>query len=117
MSDNSKHSNDRNNAGTIGSEGGVEKEGKGSFHKFTENLKEPEAPNVRGIRENEENHAVGSAGQRTPEGGYKENEADPNQPGYKNSQGKDLVYPKNGPNHADNLGGTSQKEVDDANNL
>lgn len=79
--------NSRNNNGTIGGAGGVEREPKGSFHKMIERLKVPEA-NERGIRENEENHMLGD--QKYSGGAYAENEIDPNKPGSRNPEGKDI---------------------------
>ncbi len=104
--------NSRNNNGTIGGAGGVEKEPKGSFHKMIERLKVPEA-NERGVRENEENHMLGD--QKYGGGAYAENETDPNKPGSQNPEGKDIQYPKEGYNHLDNPGGTSEEELDNNN--
>lgn len=101
--------NSRNNNGTIGGAGGVEKEPKGSFHEMTERVKVPEA-NERGIRENEENHALGD--QKYEGGAYAENEIDPNKPGSQNPDGKNIRYPKEGYNHVENAGGTSEEELD-----
>ncbi len=67
--------NSRNNNGTIGGAGGVEREPKGSLHEMVERAKVPEA-NERGIRENEENHMIGK--QKYGNGSYAENEIDPN---------------------------------------
>ena len=104
--------NSRNNNGTIGGVGGVKREPKGSFHKMTELAKTPEA-NERGIRENEENHMLG--GQKYGGGAYAENEIDPNKPGSRNAEGKNIRYPKEGYNHIDNPGGTSEEELDENN--
>lgn len=104
--------NSRNNNGTIGGAGGVEKETKGSFHEMTERAKVPEA-NERGIRENEENHMIGD--QKYEGGAYAENEIDPNKPGSQNPDGKNIQYPKEGYNHLDNPGGTSEEELDENN--
>lgn len=104
--------NSRNNNGTLGGAGGTDKEPKGSFHEMTERAKVPEA-NERGIRENEENHMVGD--QKDEGGGYAENEIDPNKPGSQNSVGKEIRYPKEGYNHVDNPGGTSEEELDNNN--
>jgi hypothetical protein len=71
----SNSDNSRNNNGTIGSVGGVEREPRGSFHEMIERLKVQEA-NVRGIRENEENHMVGD--QKYQGGSYAPDEVDPN---------------------------------------
>lgn len=101
--------NSRNNNGTLGGAGGVKKEGDGSFHEMTERAKVPEA-NERGVRENEENHMVGD--QKYKGGNFAENEIDPNKPGNQNSEGKDISYPKEGYNHVDNPGGTSEEELD-----
>ncbi|HEY1010314.1 MAG: hypothetical protein ACO1NS_14665 [Daejeonella sp.] len=67
--------NSRNNNGTLGGAGGIEREPKGSFHEMVERAKVPEA-NVRGIRENEENHMLGK--QKYEGGSYAPNEVDPN---------------------------------------
>jgi len=104
--------NSRNNNGTIGGAGGVEKDSKGSFHDMTERVKVPEA-NERGIRENEENHTLGD--QKHEGGDYAENEIDPNKPGNQNPVGKNIRYPKAGYNHVENSGGTSKDELDDNN--
>ena len=105
--------NSRNNNGTIGGAGGVEKEPKGSFHEMVERAKEGNPPNVRGIRENEENHGLGE--QKHDSGHYEENEVDPNMPEGRNSDGKRIVYPKKGFNHVDNPGGTSADELNENN--
>lgn len=104
--------NSRNNNGTIGGAGGAEKEGKGSLHEMIERAKVPEA-NERGIRENEENHMIGN--QKHEGGRYAENEIDPNKPGNQNSQGKEIRYPKDGYNHVENPGGTSEEDLDNNN--
>ncbi len=104
--------NSRNNNGTLGGAGGVEKEAKGSFHEMNERAKVPEA-NERGIRENEENHMIGK--QKYEGGSYAKNEIDPNMPGNQNSQGKEIRYPKDSYNHLDNPGGTSEEELDNNN--
>lgn len=104
--------NSRNNNGTLGGSGGVVNEPKGSFHEMTERAKVPEA-NERGVRENEENHTTGD--QKNEGGAYAENEIDPNMPGNQNSKGKEIRYPKEGYNHVDNPGGTSEEELDNNN--
>ena len=104
--------NSRNNNGTLGGSGGVPNEPKGSLHEMTERAKVPEA-NERGIRENEENHTTGD--QKYEEGAYAENEIDPNKPGSQNPEGKEIRYPKEGYNHVDNPGGTSEEELDNNN--
>jgi hypothetical protein len=71
----SNSDNSRNNNGTIGGAGGVEREPKGSFHEMIERAKVPEA-NERGVRENEENHMIGD--QKYQGGSYAPNEVDPN---------------------------------------
>lgn len=68
--------NSRNNNGTIGGEGGVEREPKGSFHELSERLKQPEPVNERGIRENEENHSTRDI--KYEQGSYAPGEIDPN---------------------------------------
>ena len=117
MSEKRESDNTQNNNGTLGSEGGVKHESKGSFKEFTESLKTPQA-NEQGIRENEEDHSSQSKrANREFEttGSYAENEVDPNKPGYSDSNGNEVRYPKIGPNHVDNLGGTSAEELDDNN--
>lgn len=104
--------NSRNNNGTIGGAGGVENDAKGSLHKMTERAKVPEA-NERGVRENEENHMVGD--QKHERGSYAENEIDPNLPGNQSPEGKEIEHPKEGYNHVDNPGGTSQEDIDNNN--
>lgn len=79
--------NSRNNNGTLGGAGGVENEPKGSFHKMIERLKVHEA-NERGIRENEENHMLGS--QKYEGGAYAENEIDPNKRADQNLTGEEI---------------------------
>lgn len=69
--------NSRNNNGTIGEVGGVEHEPKGSFKEMTERAKENKPVNERGIRENEENHAVGNI--EYGHGDYAPGETDPNE--------------------------------------
>jgi hypothetical protein len=105
--------NSRNNNGTLGSDGGVKHAPKGSFHEMTERVKEGEPANERGIRENEENHAVGNV--KYGGGKYVSNEIDPNKPGNQNSEGKEIEYPKKGYNHVENTGGTSEEELNDNN--
>ena len=104
--------NSRNNNGTLGGSGGVVNKPKGSLHEMTERTKVPEA-NERGVRENEENHTTGD--QKNEAGAYAENEIDPNMPGNQNSEGKEIRYPKEGYNHIDNPGGTSEEELDNNN--
>jgi hypothetical protein len=78
--------NSRNNNGTIGGEGGIKNDPKGSFHKMVERSKTPEPVNERGIRENEENHSISNA--KYGEGGYAADEIDPNEPGNQNPDDK-----------------------------
>lgn len=81
--------NSRNNNGTIGGAGGVEKEPKGSFHKMTERLKH-EPANDRGIRENEEDHSLRAlGGQQHGDGDYAPDEKDPNKHADQDREGKD----------------------------
>ncbi len=107
--------NSRNNNGTLGGTGGVQKESKGSFHEMTERVKEGDKANERGIRENEENHSVG--GQKQESGNYASNEINPNKPGNQNDEGKEIEYPKKGYNHVENTEGTSEEELNKNNNL
>ncbi len=107
--------NSRNNNGTLGGAGGVKKEPKGSFHKMTERAKEPEPVNERGIRENEEDHSIGS--QKHERGAYASNEINPNNPRNQNNEGKEIKYPKKGYNHVENTGGTSEDELNKNNGL
>lgn len=107
--------NSRNNNGTLGDAGGVEKESKGSFHEMTERVKEGDPVNERGIRENEENHSVGR--QKQADGAYAPNEINPNKPGNQNNDGKEIAYPKKGYNHVENTGGTSEDELNKNNDL
>jgi hypothetical protein len=104
--------NSRNNNGTLGGAGGVERLPKGSFHKMTERANMPE-PNENGIRENEENHTIG--GHKYDGGFYAKNEIDPNMPKNQSSEGKEIRYPKDSYNHLDNPGGTSEEELDNNN--
>lgn len=112
----SNTSQSRNNNGTIGGEGGYEKEPKGSFHKMSERLSGNKPVNEKGIGENQENHASGSKTQKVPSGNYASNEIDPNREGSKNSSGDEIKYPKKGYNHIENSGGTSAEELDENNN-
>ena len=105
--------NSRNNNGTLGSVGGGKRAPTGSFHKMTERAKEGEPVNERGIRENEENHAVGDVKYEGEK--YASNEIDPNMPGNQNSEGKEIEYPKKGYNHVENTGGTSEEELNENN--
>lgn len=101
--------NSRNNNGTIGGEGGVKNEPKGSFHEFTERVKDPEPVNERGIRENEENHSTRDI--KYEGGSYAPDEIDPNKHGNQNPDGKEINYPKEGYNHVENTGGTTAEEL------
>lgn len=82
-------SQSRNNNGTIGVDGGHNKGPKGSFHKLTERLADPETVNERGIRENEENHSIGNVSKNDSDASYASNEIDPNKPGKQNPENKD----------------------------
>lgn len=106
----------RNNAGTIGGDGGIDQKPKGSFHKMTERLS-TDPVNERGIRENEEDHSLRDKSKKAPEGSYARNEIDPNKRVNTNSAGEKITYPKKGFNHVDNTGGTSAEELNKNNNL
>ena len=101
-------SQSRINIGTLGSEGGYEKEPKGSLHKMTERLTEKHV-NEWGIHENEEDHSVGDKSDH--EGGYASNEIDPNRKDQTNTSGKKIKYPKTGYNYVENTGGTGADEL------
>jgi hypothetical protein len=109
-------SQSRNNAGTLGSEGGYEKEPKGSFHELTERLS-TDPVNEQGIGENEEDHSRSRKSKKVPGGHYERNEIDPNKRGATNSSGENIQYPKKGYNHVDNPGGTSAEELDKSNDF
>lgn len=101
-------SQSQNNKENIGHEVDKEREGKGSFKNLSENLNEDDSVNEAGIAENEENHWSGNYGQRSS-----------NRPGSSGSENfndhnlSDAVQQNNGKNHVTNIGGTSQKDLEE----
>lgn len=107
-------SQSRINNGTIGDDGGYEKNPKGSFHKLTERLTEKHV-NEWGIHENEEDHSLGH--KSAHEGDYARNEIDPNRKDETNTSGEKIKYPKKGYNYVENAGGTSAEDLDKNNGI
>ena len=101
-------SQSQNDKGNIGSEVDKEREGKGSFKNLSENLSEENSVNEAGIAENEENHWTGNHGQRSS-----------NRPGSSGSENfndqnlSNAVQQNHGKNHVTNIGGTSQKDLEE----
>lgn len=105
-------SQSRNNNGTIGVVGSSDKGPKGSFHKMTERLADPEPANDKGIKENEENHYIGNHFEADSDASYTANEVDPNKSGKQNPESKETLDPEKGYNPLDNAGGTSEEDLE-----